>query len=132
MSLISAIVLTADIMINQFCVDFKVKECDINVKFVAADTLPIIDDPKGKRRAHGYCPYKVMFINVEHWAVINKWERQELVYHELGHCLLGLGHNTDVSIMNSLPKDTYYHVHKDGSNWESLIKDLKNRINGVT
>lgn len=132
MSIISALVLAANITINQFCVDLSVKDCDVVVKFVPADTLPLVDDPKGSRRAHGYCPYKVMFINKEHWATINKWEKKELIYHELGHCILGLGHNTDISIMNSLPKDTFYHVKKNGSNWKSLLEDLKNRINGTT
>jgi hypothetical protein len=130
MSIFSTIALTANIIANQFCVDLNVEKCDIDIIFLSADKLPWVYDPKGTRRAHGWCENNVMTLNSDCWQVINKWEKKELVYHELGHCWLNLGHNNDISIMNPFPKATNYHVKEDGSNWKSLLKDLKKRTKG--
>lgn len=115
-------------IVSQFCGDFNIKKCDVDVRFKSAEEMPWVNDPKGIRRAQGYCSSRGVALNSKHWALINKWEQRELVYHELGHCLLDLGHNDDVSIMNPFPKAGHYHVKSDGSNWKSLVRELQNRV----
>jgi len=130
MDIISTLILTANMITAQFCSDFKIDECKIKIEPKEERELPWVGDPKGTRRAHGYCVsnHKIV-LNIQHWSGINDWEKKELIYHELGHCFLGLGHNSDISIMNPFPKTTYYHVKKDGSNWHNLVIELKNRVN---
>ena len=86
-----------------------------------------IKDPyRGYRKPDGFCDMveKKIFINEEHWESINMWQRQELLYHELGHCLLRLKDKTGYSIMNPLVS-TMYHVKEDGSNWNELVEELQ-------
>lgn len=51
------------------------------------------------------------------------WQLKELVYHELGHCLLGLDHKKgpDHGIMSS-------SIHKDpqwiAANWDRMVREL--------
>lgn len=46
---------------------------------------------------------RIVTIDKNYWALAGDGLREELVYHELGHCLLGRGHVENVlSIMNSV------------------------------
>lgn len=46
-------------------------------------------------------------VNVEKWSMLNEWRREAVIFHELGHCILGRAHDDVVingrykSIMNS-------------------------------
>ena len=128
MAIFSTMIFTVNIMVSQFCSDLNVEKCEVDIEFSESNRLPLVYDPKGVRRAQGLCQDGQVLLNFDHWKMINQWERKELVYHELGHCMLHLGHNDDVSIMNPFPKTTHYHVKEDGSNWKSLVNDLKKRI----
>lgn len=49
----------------------------------------------------GYCaPLVGIFLSKEKWNTYGKYQRLELVYHEMGHCALGYGHGDDDSIMS--------------------------------
>lgn len=39
--------------------------------------------------------YKEIQIDPDHWATASDFGREELVFHELGHCALGLDHNAN-------------------------------------
>jgi len=128
MDILSTIVLTTNMIVNQFCSDFDIKKCNMDIRLQSSKTLPWVRDPKGVRRAHGQCVDNRILLNKKHWYSINNWEKKELLYHELGHCYFGLGHNNKISIMNPFPKATYYHVKEDGSNWKSLVEELKKEV----
>lgn len=65
------------------------------------------------------------------WVTYNKYTREELVFHELGHCVMNLGHIDDMVVIGSvmIPKSimapnlfgskTYYEFH------EYYIQQLK-------
>ena len=85
----------------------------IEVDFVAANIEGLIQDIN-RGSVLGQCfrnerrPRKVI-IDREYWEDANEQERQFLIFHELGHCFLGLEHddrvnpqdNTCISIMHS-------------------------------
>lgn len=51
-----------------------------------------------------------VFIDPNHWAFASPIERKVLIYHELGHCLLGLEHRDDgPHIMNSIIISDWYY-----------------------
>lgn len=65
----------------------------------------------------GYCDGINVSINSTYWATADDTEKMLLVYHELGHCVLGHGHDKDtdpvtgcpLSVMNPyLPNDYCY------------------------
>lgn len=59
-------------------------------------TVPIVF--KATERGHaGVCikwtnGYREININKIYWDSINELQREQLIYHELGHCVLDLGH----------------------------------------
>jgi len=54
----------------------------------------------------GFCmPAVGIFINSTLWGRYDTWERRELIFHEHGHCSLGLGHEED-GIMSTDMHDT--------------------------
>ena len=61
----------------------------------------------------GRCrPNKTVEINPEVWAFYDRWDREILIYHELGHCLLGQDHRPD-SIMSQNLRTTWYAWHRE-------------------
>jgi len=63
-----------------------------------------------------------MVMNNLYWKHLHKNQREQLVFHELGHCLLKLGHDdTETSLMNSadfMPKEWYVY------DYDNLIRKL--------
>ena len=114
----------------EFEKDLNVNTSDYknHISFINEKRMPWVDDPKGQRRAHGWCFFfgDYIFINKQHWAKIDIHEKRELIYHELGHCVLNLGHNDDISVMNPFPPSTSYWV-SSGISWEFLVKELRER-----
>ncbi len=74
----------------------------------------------------GYCiPYKRMAISEAFWKRATPAEKLTLIYHELGHCALGLDHYDDThDIMNTylLPGDIADHK------WDQLVSQLFTRV----
>ena len=42
--------------------------------------------------------YREIKIDRDYWNSINSNAKEQLIYHELGHCILDLGHNDDYSV----------------------------------
>ena len=80
--------------------------------------------PNPKNRSHkalgGICaPYLgwKIFLNEAVWEGYSFCEKREIVFHELGHCILKMRHNKDkTSIMNLSRND----LGKNCSNWEFM------------
>lgn len=95
------------------------------VTAVFADSLP--------NNAIGTCQTKIKKITIsrEYWEAVSEAHREQLMYHELGHCVLGRGHLNDyvgdkpVSIMNAFhfPSVVYAENYGDLMN-ELFLKDL--------
>lgn len=52
-------------------------------------------------------------------------EQRALMYHELGHCVLSLGHMGEYTLMAAVMRDeAFYQI-----NWDDLVADLCNRYN---
>lgn len=78
---------------------------------LSANSIPIMFGPT-MGNAIGYCIIslnsRVITINRKYWNIASNIERELLIFHELGHCLLFLGHDdlllssgTSRSIMTS-------------------------------
>lgn len=70
----------------------------------------------------GWCKqYSSIALRKDFWDISTNLEKMALVYHELGHCALGLGHTDNgPAIMNSsLLSHSYLSKH-----WDELINHL--------
>ena len=90
------------------------------------DTLP----PDLPRNAIGSCGQgKILFLK-RYWASATDLDREQLVLHEVGHCVFGLGHKND-TIMDPihLPLAVYKkHRQHYLNQWVEMIQEAyKNR-----
>jgi len=68
----------------------------------------------------GVCyPHLGVEISRSYWEDSTEWERKALMYHELGHCSLGLEHVQTRSIM--LP---YIEPPRDEVEWNFLVRQM--------
>lgn len=53
---------------------------------------------------------KVITIDAEYWNDQTDFGKEELIFHEFGHCLLNLGHDNSLIMMNGvqIPKSIMY------------------------
>jgi hypothetical protein len=100
------------------------------VYLVDESSMPEVDDGVSKqcRAAHAYCQLldSRIYINEKFWRSGNQWQKRKVLYHELGHCVLGLDHPinpAEPTIMNSVLAT----ANSDGWNWESLVDELEER-----
>lgn len=57
----------------------------------------------------GTCGSSGITISLQYWKIASPAMREQLMFHELGHCSLGLGHVATLSIMNPyLLPETFY------------------------
>jgi hypothetical protein len=73
----------------------------------------------------GYCDFSYgIFINRDHWMWFSAQTRITLIYHELGHCALGLDHYDDsTDIMNTYILSDF----EIGEEWNKLVSNLFRR-----
>ena len=76
-------------------------------------------------KAIGYCDFSYgIFINRDFWMWSSAQTKAAIVYHELGHCALGLAHHEgELDIMNP-------YLSSDGimsKDWNELVNKLFNR-----
>lgn len=110
---------------------FPTKRQNISFEFLEDINLPFVLDPytNSIRKAHGYCNLntKKMYINYAWWtAERSSFRKKKVIFHELGHCILGLDHPKDLTsftIMNSILNT----ADSTGVNWQYLKKELKYR-----
>lgn len=56
-------------------------------------------------------------VNPTFWASAGYNDRLEVIYHELGHCWLGIMHHDDDVLSNGWPASTMNTYHFDGDYW---------------
>ena len=84
----------------------------------------LFDKTLGRTRyAYGQCRDTFIKINQTFWKTATRIQRRELIWHEWGHCYLGLGHPDDpweYTIMGRVMNVT----RPDGLNWDELTTEL--------
>ena len=63
-------------------------------------TIREIDSSEVKGTVLGYCKKEAfktpkIILNKLYWKNMNEWYKKQLLYHELGHCILNLKHSHD-------------------------------------
>jgi len=91
--------------LHRFGLDSKIGNLrSINISFV----------PNMPRGEIGMCYYFTdsIEVNKDYWDRANINERDELIVHELGHCVLGLNHSAPTSIMQAVGVlSNYYKIN---------------------
>lgn len=68
----------------------------------------------------GYCIYNFgILLNEDNWVKYGPYQRLELMYHELGHCALGLDHYEP-----GLMSPTIHKENEVRENWENWRDEL--------
>ena len=66
--------------------------------------------------------YETVYINQTLWKTLNAGSKEELIFHELGHCLLDRAHNTTLATDGTaLPVSVMYPYHL-GAHYTSAAK----------
>lgn len=117
-------------LVVAFSVEFNVDVNQVRFEFLDEENIPelgLAPDEQGSTKFHGYCdePAGVIYLNKNHWNKISYAQQRELVFHELGHCVLDMGHEHNEDIMMGNRK---YATKADGSNWKSLLNKMKERL----
>lgn len=91
-------------------------------------TISFSDDPYNG--FPGYCIVETGFISInkEWWVDVDEEEREALIFHELGHCELGLGHTEKPGIMNGFIGFTAYHYIYE---YEASVANMKEEYAGL-
>jgi hypothetical protein len=73
-------------------------------------------------------------VNRNYWEKINEKQREQLIFHELGHCVLNKDHNNDIidingfscpySIMRSWAFDRFEIEHCYNKDYQHYVRDL--------
>ena len=90
---------TTDLKFSDYIASFEDDfSVTVNVPIVFGD---ITNDAVGvcKKWSNGY---NEINIKLSYWDTINDKQKEQLIYHELGHCTLNLGHNGESVIMNGV------------------------------
>jgi len=122
---VAALMLSLDL--SEELTDFRLFISKAPVTIRLSDDMPDVDDVVNQqcRKAHAYCNMWTheIFLNAEFWRTGNKWQKRKVLYHEMGHCAVGLMHPDDPyehTIMNS----DLNEAKTDGSNWQQLFDEL--------
>jgi len=108
--------------IDQFMVDAKKHGLNLDKSLIKSVKLEDVID--GNPRRLGQCSGSAVGQIIQFKKGFSKAETKLTVYHELGHCMLGLGHtNDDNDIMYT------YSTSKPLNNWEAAVNDLFNNAN---
>jgi len=83
----------------------------------------------GKNTVLGYCDFSyVIFINRDTWFFYSEHNRMMIMYHELGHCALGLDHYDEKDdIMNTFLLSTR-SGEEPKYKWNELVNNMFNRV----
>ncbi len=76
------------------------RQIDIQNIIVKFDTEGVTSEAKPGRCTLG--PNEEILINKAYWIKVSPWTQRELMFHELGHCVLGKKHDdSGLHIMNT-------------------------------
>lgn len=94
-----------------FYSDAKKRGCEV-------DALQVYFSPLQKGTA-GLCVYYFgIILNDNRWHEYGKYQRLELMYHELGHCALGLDHSDGIM---SPSIHSEYEIEPNWSRWKEQL-----------
>ena len=65
--------------------------------------------------------HREIIISKTRWDQLSFVHKRELIFHELGHCVLDLDHVKSEDIM----RDKKYATKPDGSNWNKLLDRMQ-------
>jgi hypothetical protein len=101
-------------IVSLYVADFK-KDFDVQ------ETAPILFSFE-TGDYHGFCDHATgaVFVNYWHFQSLKPINKKELIYHELGHCTLGLRH---VFGRLSIMRPVEYSATED--NWRYLLEEMK-------
>ena len=96
--------------------------------FTSESALFVDELINNEKTAVGYRDFSYgIFINHDYWMWASSQTRLTIIYHELGHCALGLDHHTDeLDIMNKYLQPDIV-VYKQ---WDELVNKMFNRKRG--
>lgn len=105
----------------------------VNVTTVDKSELPDVLDPRTRkvRKAHGLCTLgednrPTILLNEEWFTTTNEWYRRKVVYHEFGHCAWNLEHPRK-RLEQTLMNQDLTTINQDGSNWNDLLMEFRQR-----
>ena len=58
--------------------------------------------------AVGLCKNKAVYLDQKWWRETTLWDKEQVLFHELGHCLLDLKHQKGIMGQKPIPSDIYY------------------------
>lgn len=85
---------------------------DVNVPIILTD----ITDGHSVGICHAYTPnnhHNWIEIDSKYWLKLSYYGKQQLIFHELGHCVLGLNHDNTLMVVNNytIPRSIMYPYH---------------------
>lgn len=101
--------------LSKFSIDIGVSTSGISASFQAL-TAPSVG--QCVKYSNGD---KSIVIDPTYWSIASLYAREEVVYHELGHCAMNLGH-IDTVDANLCPVSIMYHATFANENCYSLKK----------
>ena len=109
-----------DRAVNDWVLDMKKSKLNWKGSFHRFDSIVSINFPTPG--ILGYCDKETKVIYISKTVIDNPFLVKMVVYHELGHCILGYEHTCDrLSIMNPslnyFPEELYYMC------WDLLVED---------
>lgn len=125
--------ITAEAMVyyKRFIYEGKIRGVDLsNIK------ITIIDNNLGKFSGTCYHNEKVIELNWEQIQIgmdqVGSWYKEYVIYHELGHCLLGLEHSEEIILMRKyFPDDLFDYQINRNNLLDQLFNSpiINNRVN---
>lgn len=109
-------------VIKQFEYDFKVRVTN-KFYFENPGNGGLID----KVSAFCLTRNKTIHISKTIWYFLPKLHKAELLYHEMGHCVLNLSH-PEKEDPNCIMRPSGYASKLDGSNWNFLVEKMRNKV----
>jgi hypothetical protein len=115
--------------VEAFVADAKSFGVNLKIKDLIIETEQSVDDtPNDGATTLAKCYTGFMLtpkivVSSEQWALLSEYGRVQLIYHELGHCILKLDHREDgLSIMNPFRIDDELFVKWNQELLEELFR----------
>lgn len=84
---------------ESYVADFEAAALDHGRRVEHGGLVIVFGQPRDAARAvcdHGPLQNPTITVRNSNWSMLNEVAREELIFHELGHCLLGRGHESEM------------------------------------